>query len=81
MRSGTYGRFFKSKKEMLSLLLKSDEYIKSDYIAEEIGISSKTVQREIKNINVLLRELKTDSIESSRGKGYIIPLESKNLFN
>lgn len=69
--------FSNRKKEMLSLLLKSDEYIKSDYIAEEIGISSKTVQREIKNINVLLRELKTDSIESSRGKGYIIPLESK----
>lgn len=69
--------FSNRKKEMLSLLLKSDEYIKSDYIAGELGISSKTVQREIKNINVLLKELKTDNIESSRGKGYIIPLESK----
>lgn len=69
--------FSNRQKKMLSLLLKSDEYIKSDYIAGEIEISSKTVQREIKNINALLKKLKTDSIESSRGKGYVIPLESK----
>lgn len=69
--------FSNRQKKILSLLLKSDEYIKSDYIAGELVISRKTVQREIKSVNMLLKELKTDSIESSRGKGYAIPLESK----
>lgn len=69
--------FSNRQKKILSLLLKSDEYIKSDYIAGELAISKKTVQREIKSINMLLKELETNRIESSRGNGYVIPLESK----
>lgn len=69
--------FSDRQKKILSLLLNSDHYFKSDYIAEELEVSKKTVQRDIKNINVLLTELETSKIESSRGKGYIIPLDSK----
>jgi len=69
--------FSDRQKKLLSLLLKSDEHIKSDYIAGELTISKKTVQREIKSINMLLKELKTNKIESLRGKGYAIPYESK----
>ncbi|MBM6614936.1 PRD domain-containing protein [Desemzia sp. RIT804] len=69
--------FSDRQKKILSLLLKSDDYIKSDYIAGELVISTKTVQREIKSINMLLTELEANNIESSRGKGYAIPLESK----
>src|SRR5690606_35541181 len=69
--------FSDRQKKVLSLLLKSDDYIKSDYISGELNISTKTVQREIKSINTLLSELRADSIKSFRGKGYAIPLESK----
>lgn len=69
--------FSDRQKKVLSLLLKSDDYIKSDYISGELNISTKTVQREIKSINTLLSELGADSIKSYRGKGYAIPLESK----
>lgn len=69
--------FSDRQKKILSLLLKSDHYFKSDYIAEELEVSKKTVQRDIKNINALLAELETSKIESSRGKGYIIPVDSK----
>lgn len=69
--------FSDRQKKILSLLLKSDEYIKSDYIAGELAISKKTVQREINSINMLLIKLKTNKIESLRGRGYAIPHESK----
>ncbi|AEB30815.1 licABCH operon regulator [Carnobacterium sp. 17-4] len=69
--------FSDRQKKILSLLLKSDEYIKSDYIAGELAISKKTVQREINTINMLLTKLKANKIESLRGRGYAIPHESK----
>lgn len=69
--------FSDRQKKILSLLLKSDEYIKSDYIAGELAISKKTVQREINSINMLLIKLKTNKIESLRGRGYAISHESK----
>lgn len=69
--------FSDRQKKILSLILKSEDYIKSDYIAGELNISAKTVQREIKQINLWLTELQANNIQSSRGKGYTIPLRAK----
>ena len=49
--------------------LSEDEYQTAEALAEELGVSSKTVRKQLKNLNELLSEYGV-FVESKHGTGY-----------
>lgn len=53
--------------------LSEDEYQTAEALAEELGVSSKTVRKQLKNLNELLSEYGV-FVESKHGTGYRLSL-------
>ncbi|NRR75150.1 transcription antiterminator [Tetragenococcus halophilus] len=65
--------------QILQLLLSTDELQTSGEIATNLQLSSKTVQKEMKELNKLLSD-KTAIIDSYRGKGYLLRIFDEEQF-
>jgi len=63
---------------VLEELLKHDSHISGNYLAELLGVSSRTIRTEIKEINTLIFN-KDIRINSKNGKGYILNKKDKDL--
>ena len=72
-------RFDKRQTEVIILLLACDKNLSSQDIATALGLSSKTIQREIKLINDNLTTVGIEII-SKRSKGFYIHPEDKDKF-
>lgn len=72
-------RFDKRQTEIVLLLLSCDTSLSSQEMADKLNLSSKTIQRDIKAINLQLRRLNLEII-SQRSKGFSILQEEKERF-
>lgn len=62
--------------KILYFISKTKDYVKSEIIANELSVSEKTIQREVKVINDILKKYDC-AIKTSKGRGYCYPIESK----
>lgn len=70
----------KREMEIIQFLMDKDDYINGETISTFMGISSKTLRSDIKNINQQLIEINS-KICGVRGKGYILESDNKeNLY-
>jgi len=65
---------------ILKELLKQSSYISGQYLAELLGVSSRTIRKEIREINALLSK-KNLKINSMNSKGYILIKKEKKVIN
>lgn len=61
---------------IIQVLIKESYYVTGEDIAEKLGLSIKTVQKEIKYIKSRLKDYQI-SVISQKGKGYMLKMESK----
>lgn len=66
--------------KILNYLMSKNYYITGEEIASFIGVSSKTIRADIKNINRRLKDINAQ-INCARGRGYILEISEKNMFN
>ncbi|MCY6354245.1 BglG family transcription antiterminator [Clostridium sp. ZS2-4] len=66
--------------KIINFLIDKDHYITGEEISSFIGISSKTLRVDIKNINQKLKAVNTE-IACVKGRGYILDTLDKNAFN
>ena len=60
-------------RKIINILLYRHEYISLQKIAEETGVSRRSIYYDICNINEWLEEYGIAGLESERGKGLLIP--------
>ena len=73
--------FSQREVEIIKFLIDQNDYISGEKISTFIGISSKTLQKDIKVINQQLELVNTNAqISSMRGKGYILETDNKEVF-
>lgn len=65
--------------QILELFVQSKKVISSDQIALSIGVSSRTVRNDIKELNSLLKDYKA-SIASEAGSGFYLKIEEEERF-
>ncbi len=65
--------------QFIDLLLKEKQSLSSNYIAEKLGISSRTVKRIVWNINDLIKDHGATIVANKNG--YYIELKDNNCFN
>lgn len=65
-------------RDILSIILNTDECITGNELAKICNVSIRTIRRDIKEINVLLKEYSIE-IESSIKKGYFLNKENKDI--
>lgn len=66
--------------KILNLLLESKKSLTGEEISRLIGVSSRTIRTDIKNLNDLLKE-NGGIINSDKSKGYSLEIKDKNTFN
>jgi len=66
--------------KILKLLLNSKNSLTGEEISRLIGVSSRTIRTDIKNLNDLLKE-NGGIINSDKSKGYSLEIKDKNSFN
>ncbi|MCY6369356.1 BglG family transcription antiterminator [Clostridium ganghwense] len=66
--------------KIINFLIDKDHYITGEEISSFIGISSKTLRVDVKNINQKLKAINTE-IACVKGRGYILDTLDKNAFN
>lgn len=66
--------------KILKLLLNSKNSLTGEEISRLIGVSSRTIRTDIKNLNDLLKE-NGGIINSDKSKGYSLEIKDKNAFN
>lgn len=70
------------QKKILTLLLTSKEWITGAEIARRLGITDRTVRKDIRDINEELKKYPNCYIESIRGTGYLLRTADRDaLFN
>ncbi|WAA10129.1 BglG family transcription antiterminator [Fervidibacillus albus] len=71
----------KRQKDILLFLSKSKEPVTSSWVAKQLGVSDRTVRNELKQLQQTMQELGF-SIESTRGKGYVLNIiDDERFFN
>lgn len=68
------------EKQIIRVLLKSDDYVTSFDIAKETGISRRVIREEMKNVKSTFNSLGFD-LESKTGQGYLVPIATKEDYN
>lgn len=66
--------------KIINFLIDKDHYITGEEISSFIGVSSKTLRADIKNINQKLKSINT-KIACVKGRGYILDTLNKNVLN
>ncbi len=66
--------------KILKILLNTKASITGEEISNLIGVSSRTVRSDMKNINSLLKEYGAD-INSEKGKGYKLEINDRRIFS
>lgn len=66
--------------KILKLLLTSKNSLTGEEISRLVGVSSRTIRTDIKNLNDLLKE-NGGMINSDKSKGYSLEIKDKNAFN
>lgn len=66
--------------KILKLLLESKKSLTGEEISRLIGVSSRTIRTDIKNLNDLLKE-NGGVINSEKSKGYSLQIKDKDVFN
>lgn len=61
---------------IIQILIEAEMFVTGDFVAKELNISIKTLQKEIKYIRGILADYQIQII-SQRGKGYLLKMESK----
>ena len=65
------------QKRILSLLLASKEWMTGAEIGRRLGITDRTVRKDIREINESLKEYKGSHIDSIRGTGYVLKTKER----
>lgn len=71
--------FTKRQKEIIFLLKEIDDFVPAEWVAKQLGVSDRTVRKEIKFIQQK-EEFYGIHLESIRGKGYKLIVTDKELF-
>ena len=66
-------------REILNIILNTDGCITGNELARLCNVSIRTIRRDIKEINSLLREYNIE-VDSSIKKGYFLNKENKDIF-
>ncbi|MDR3597430.1 HTH domain-containing protein [Clostridium sp.] len=66
-------------REILSIILNTDGYITGNELARLCNVSIRTIRRDIKEINGLLKEYNVE-VDSSIKKGYFLSKDNKEIF-
>lgn len=68
------------ERQILYVLMRMESFITGHELTNELGVSLKTVQRDISSINQTFKKEKgVELITSARGKGYVINRKKFNL--
>lgn len=67
------------QKQILDILLNKNKIIKGDDLCTTIGVSSRTIRSDIKELNDTLKG-NGANILSEKGKGYLLEISNKELF-
>lgn len=76
-----YYKNINRKKDIILFLLNNKEFISTEEIGKIIGISNKTVQKDLKSIEIILKDYKSKIVKKT-GKGILIQIsdeEAKKL--
>ncbi|WAA09366.1 BglG family transcription antiterminator [Fervidibacillus albus] len=70
------------ERKILSILMRMQTYVTGEELSNEIGVSLKTIQRDIANINQYFKNLENKQlITSSRGNGYVFNNKYRTLID
>lgn len=70
----------KRELKIISFLIDKDHYITGDEISNFVGVSSKTLRINIRNINQKLKKIDSQ-IACIKGSGYILEISDRKIFN
>lgn len=80
MQGGRIVKLTERERQILYVLMRMESFITGHELANELGVSLKTVQRDISSINQTFKKEKgVELITSARGKGYVINRKKSNL--
>ncbi len=79
LETGGINLFSERQKEILSYLIESNEEVTAKWIAKQLGLSDRTIRNEIQYMKADCDSVGV-SIESIRGKGYVVHITDRELF-
>ena len=65
-------------RHILNTLLNRQDYMTMEQLAKELGISKRSAYYDVCKINVWLEEVNLPPLETERGRGLLLPFESRN---
>lgn len=72
-----YTKYVNRKKEIIQFLLKNKEFISTQKLGKVLGVSDKTVQKDLKEILPLLKQY-SGELERKTGKGVLLKISEEN---
>lgn len=67
------------QKKILTFLLTASDWVTGAEIARKLGITDRTVRKDVRDINMVLRKYPETSIEAIRGTGYLLRTANREL--